>query len=276
VKIHLYALCWNDRKMLDFFFRHYDPWVDRYHIFDDGSTDGTREYLARRDDVVLRDLHHGDPESFVHSAQLFNNSCWKPSAGIADWVVMTNIDEHLHHPEMATYLAEALEKGVTVVPGLGFQMITEVFPPEHAVLWRDCRLGAPWVKMCKVGIFRPDRVTEINFDIGRHKARPEGDVRYPERDEVLNLHYKYLGVSGTQRRHEELNERLKSGDRAQGWARKYQWNEDMLLQHFEEFRSQLVDISTLEELHVNYPAPRWWREQPARRRKKKWYHRILG
>ena len=30
--------------MLAFFFRHYDPWVDRYVIYDDGSTDGSLEY----------------------------------------------------------------------------------------------------------------------------------------------------------------------------------------------------------------------------------------
>ena len=27
--VHLYTLCWNEAEMLPYFFRHYDPWVDR-------------------------------------------------------------------------------------------------------------------------------------------------------------------------------------------------------------------------------------------------------
>ena len=38
--VHLYTICWDEADMLGFFFRHYDSWVDRYVIYDDGSTEG--------------------------------------------------------------------------------------------------------------------------------------------------------------------------------------------------------------------------------------------
>jgi hypothetical protein len=34
VEIDIYALCWNEADLLSFFFRHYDPIVSRYFIFD--------------------------------------------------------------------------------------------------------------------------------------------------------------------------------------------------------------------------------------------------
>ncbi len=40
-EVHLYALCWNDRRMLPHFFKHYGCLVDRFCIFDNGSTDGS-------------------------------------------------------------------------------------------------------------------------------------------------------------------------------------------------------------------------------------------
>ena len=43
--VHLYAQCWNDEWILPFFFRHYDGLVERYVIYDDGSTDGTLALL---------------------------------------------------------------------------------------------------------------------------------------------------------------------------------------------------------------------------------------
>src|SRR4029450_5864723 len=44
-RVHLYATCWNEIRLLGFFFRHYDPVVQRYVIFDDGSTDGSLDLL---------------------------------------------------------------------------------------------------------------------------------------------------------------------------------------------------------------------------------------
>lgn len=268
MRIHLHALCWNDRRMLDFFFRHYEPWVDCFFILDDHSTDGTREYLQARPDVVLGNLERIDPHSWVRSAQHIYNTAWKQSIGEAEWVVVTDIDEHLHHPTIRDYLPDLLVQGVTVVPALGYQMITEDFPSPDSVLWRDYRLGVPWAKMSKVGIFRPHRIRETNYTVGRHKAQFEGEIFLPERDEVVNLHYKYLGIDYTQMRHKALASGLRPVDRAKGWGAQYDWDEGQLRANFERFRSALVDIAEVDH-HAEHGEPRWWR----RPRRANWWRR---
>ena len=45
MRVHFYALRWNDARRLGFFFRHYNPFVTRYTIFDGGSDDGNLEIL---------------------------------------------------------------------------------------------------------------------------------------------------------------------------------------------------------------------------------------
>ena len=45
VIIHLHATCWNEERMLPFFFRYYDRFVDRYFIHDNQSSDGSIEIL---------------------------------------------------------------------------------------------------------------------------------------------------------------------------------------------------------------------------------------
>ena len=35
MRVHLYSICWNDARILPYFFRHYDSLVDRYVIYDD-------------------------------------------------------------------------------------------------------------------------------------------------------------------------------------------------------------------------------------------------
>lgn len=258
MRVHLHTLCWNDRRMIDFFFRHYEPWVDCFYILDDGSTDGTREYLEARQDVVLGDVTRIDSDSWVRSAQHIYNNDWKRSVGEADWVVVANIDEHLHHPSMRDYLAHLLDEGVTVVPALGYQMISDKLPAPDSILWRDCRMGAPSRDMSKTGIFRPERIRETNYGPGRHEQSIEGEVVLPMCDEVVNLHYKYLGVSETRARHKAQAARLGATDWANRWGYHYGWTLEELQAYFDQFKSALVDVTSADH-HQAHPEPRWWR-----------------
>src|ERR1700674_4922379 len=109
--IHLYAQCWNDCWTLPFFFRHYDSWVDRYFFYDDNSTDGTLAILRAHDRVQVSRFKRSFPDSFVLSEQMFSNQCWKQSRDVADWVIVTDVDEHLYHPQGAEYLARCAVEG---------------------------------------------------------------------------------------------------------------------------------------------------------------------
>ena len=100
MSVDLYTVCWNEVDMLGFFFRHYDSWVDRYFVYDDGSTDGSLDLLARHPRVEVRRFEHTDPDSFVLSHQAFHNTVWKESRGQADWVVITALDEHLSREDV--------------------------------------------------------------------------------------------------------------------------------------------------------------------------------
>jgi Glycosyl transferase family 2 len=100
-RVHLYTICWDEADMLGFFFRHYDPWVDRYVVFDDGSTDGSLAILSNHPKVELRAFARSDEDSFCLSHKAMQDEVWKESRSTADWVVVTAIDEHLQVPGRA-------------------------------------------------------------------------------------------------------------------------------------------------------------------------------
>src|SRR5947209_6450977 len=128
MEIHLYALCWDDADMLPFFFRHYDPIISKYFIFDDCSTDDSPTILQSHPKVELIPFLRSDPDSFTLSELSLTDECWKRSRGQADWVLVIDIDEHLYHPDLPALLRRYRDDGITIVPALGYQMISERFP----------------------------------------------------------------------------------------------------------------------------------------------------
>ena len=187
MKIDLYARCWNESDMLPFFFLHYDKLVQRYIIYDDASTDNSQEILRRNPKVELRPTPpYSDPQSRISSALSLQETCWRESRGSADWVIVTDIDEHLYHPNINWYLARCRRKGVTIIPALGYQMLSEQFPEHERLLCQSLTKGACAKFYSKLNIFSPDAIDALNYTPGRHKAAPTGHVVLPARDELLD------------------------------------------------------------------------------------------
>jgi hypothetical protein len=240
IRVHLYALCWNEARLLPFFFDHYDPVVDRYFIFDNGSTDGSLDLLRNHSKVTLGEFEVQGP-SFVQAAQEFYNHCWKPSRGQADWVIICNIDEHLYHPDLRRYLASLLPRISLVIPE-GFDMISEAFPSLDRSLREQVPMGRRDPLLDKPQLFRPDRIRETNFEPGRHTADTSWRVRWLRTSEVKLLHYKFLGLDYYVSRLGELRQGLGRYDIARGWGFQYLWDEQRKREEFHKVQKEAILI----------------------------------
>jgi len=239
-RIHLYALCWNEARMLPFFFRHYDSIVDWYFIFDNGSTDGSLELLKKHPKVSVAAFTVEGP-SFVLAAVDFYNQSWKQSRGQAEWVIVCNIDEHLYRPDLRAYLG-SLPEQVTLIIASGYEMVSEIFPAANVVLSDHIRTGIRYEFYDKPAIFRPDSITEINFIPGRHEAAPEGMVATPLSREVKLLHYKCLGSEYLVSRSNELRQGLREMDLARGWGHQYVWDDAKKQDYFRRVKEGAVQV----------------------------------
>lgn len=228
MKVHAYANCWNEARMLPFFMRHYSPFVDKFIINDDGSTDGSVEYLKAQDKVELIQRDRGGT-SYIEQSRIFFNEAWKESRAKADWIITCNIDEHIFHKDIAEYLHHCLLNGITILPALGYEMVSLEFPLTQGRLCDQVRLGARSEMMHnKIMAFNPQAIEDVNFSIGRHGAHPSGTVVYPSTVKLKLLHYKFLGLDYTVQRYIELSTGLSLTDIANGYGCQYTWDRDKI------------------------------------------------
>ena len=266
IRVHVYALCWNERRMLPYFLSHYRSIAERFVVFDDGSDDGSVEYLLGFDDVEVRPFAN-DGDSFVEAERELYEHCWKECRGHADWVITPNVDEHLYHADFSGLLKKYRTKGITAVPALGYQMVSDSFPDTSGRLCDVVRRGMPWNMMNKLLVFDPNAIESIGFGLGIHDASPVGRVAYPGRDELRLLHFKYLGLPYLIARRAELGSRLKSADVERGLGIKYLRSESKTRAAFEEVTRNAVTAvgpgsAPLEE----HGTERWWRVSPGAER----------
>ena len=114
--------------------------------------------------------------------------------------------------------------------------------------------------MNKLSVFNPDFIVDTGFGVGRHSAVPIGRVHLPPRDELMLLHYKYLGFERTLARHREECGGLGATDLANQWGIQYLWDAPRLRSEWEGFAARALDVSASDFKPWEMPArERHWR-----------------
>jgi len=230
--------------MLPHFFRHYDDLVDRYFIFDNGSSDGTLDMLAAHGRVQTAPFAIED-DSFVETERRLSDIIWQASRGIADWVIIVDVDEHLHHPDLRGYLHGCAREGVTAIMAVGYEMVASVFPTGDVRLSETIARGVPSHFETKPCVFNPAAITETNFSYGRHCADLSGRVVWPNDREVLLLHYKQLGLGYVTSRSQELGTKFPERDVKKGFGLRYRYSTDMIAAEFTRLMALAAPIPQL-------------------------------
>ena len=207
--------------MLPFFFRHYDQFVEKYFVYDNGSTDRSISMLQEHGSVEITHFDV-DGDSFVEEEIRLGDTMWRGSD--ADWVIVTDIDEHIYHRDLLKYLNHCKTQCITAIQSIGFEMISRSFPRGDRPLVDLVTQGVRSLGHDRLCIFDPKAITETNFEPGRHGANPQGRVVWPPYPEVLLLHFKQLGVKYPIARSAELRKGLKSRDIEKGWGTHYTWS----------------------------------------------------
>jgi hypothetical protein len=240
--------------MLPFYMSHYAAFADEIFIADDGSTDGSLDYLSQFPQVTVSRFENSG-NSFVEAAQAHNDQCWKNSRGKADWVILCNVDEHVYHPRMREYLEQATKAGVNSLPAIGYDMVSDDFPDDDGKS-RLCELvtrGITSKAYTKLSFFNPNAFEEMNFGPGRHKLEPVGNVVGVSTVSLKMLHFKFMGPEYVIERHALLGARLKEGDIQNDYGSHYFKPAEEVYERVAFMKERAVNVLEAKEYVVGTP-----------------------
>jgi dolichol-phosphate mannosyltransferase len=103
VRVLIAIPVFNERKYVEHVLRRVRSFHDDILLIDDGSSDGTGEYLASRSDIHL--IRH--PENRGYGQSLIDAFAWADRRGY-DWVITMDCDEQ-HEPERIPDFLRAIE-----------------------------------------------------------------------------------------------------------------------------------------------------------------------
>jgi hypothetical protein len=221
LKVHLYTLCYNEIKLLPFAVDYWKTIADQVFVLDNGSTDGSVEYLKTVPNVHVVNFTSDGFNDDIHKR--LKNEVWKASRGKADFVVVCDLDEFMYSPRgIRNTLKDMKRRGYTICKPIGYNMVSETFPEKsEKLLWEVCSNGFRDKTFDKVTIFNPNEISEMKYGPGAHLCSPRGNVVWYDDKDVYLLHYKWLSLQYVLDRYKEYSERMSKINIEKKWGVQY-------------------------------------------------------
>lgn len=227
MKTTLYFINWNDSFYLPFIKKHYSHFCHRIVMYDNYSTDNSREIAKNLGFEVVLFGKEGELNDKEYLE--VKNNCWKNNTD--DWVIVCDADEFLWHPYILNFLVAAKIEKKTIINTKGFNIFSQYLPKEDIM---EIKKGLQDNNYSKRVIFNPKEITEINYVYGCHVSNPTGNIKYYYADFTL-FHYRNIG--GPQRlidRHAIYRDRMSEINKRLGLGIHYRQTDEQRLKDWQE------------------------------------------
>ena len=250
-KIHVYVLCWNEIDILPFCVDYWKQYAEKVIVYDNGSDDGSIEFMSEFPWIEVR---HYDSDGVDDSIYIeIKNTCWKESCGIADFVVVGDMDECIYSPVLFQELDYMKENNMTICGPVQYSLKGDNYPKYedgkflHEIITRAHLQKSNHSSWCnttgKLMLFNPNEIKEINYTPGCHTANPIGNIRLYDKERIFCIHInKGFGVEYNIQRKRILQNRLSQNNKKRGYAIHYSYSDERIRREYAESVARSVNI----------------------------------
>ena len=246
--VDIYTICWNEMSIAPFVVDYWKRVARHVYVFDNGSNDGTVEFLNQFDWITIK---HFDSEGFNDGIHAYiKNNCWKGSD--ADWVWVSDFDECPYSEDFKEDAKWLDDNGYSIVFPQWVEVISTTNVPEYQAgkMLHELVDGAIATKgdinnPTKVLFFKPSKIDEINYSVGSHYCNSIGDIKMCQK--LNTIHFKNLGINYLLNRYGKYRERLSEWNKRNNCGYHYLFDDDKQIKRFEE---NLKNIKPIKDLLI--------------------------
>ena len=243
MRIEVFTFCWNEMAVLPFAVDYWRRYASHVTVFDNGSTDGSLEFMQQHSDLVT--IEHFETGNQINDQLLLDmkNDAWKQAQGKADLVIMADMDEMLIPAEGE--LQRMLDEGCTVCTPRWYTMMSDAVPVHKSGKYlhqiRPYAVESPG----KAILFDPNKINSMNYTPGAHQCQPEGYVKWFDGD-IYCLHTDHnFSLQNKIERYKQMYARMSDINKRKGWGIHYGFKEDHLREWWLQTWQQTVDFNAI-------------------------------
>lgn len=236
IKVDVFTLCYNEMDIIPFVIDYWKRFARHVYVFDNGSTDGSVEYLNEFGWISVMPFY-SDGLNDARYLDIKNNA-WKISD--ADFVVVCDMDECLYHEDIMGVLQYMKDNNQSISPTAFLNTVSIDFheKPADGTLYHEID-GVRISNNVKLGdkclLFNPRMISEISYEPGAHICHPAGNVLLYDRqneDPIMTVHIKNLSLNKTLERLHMYRSRLSDINKINKWGGHYEYSDDKVKKDF--------------------------------------------
>jgi len=191
MQVYIFILCYNEQVLLPHTIKHYKKYIPNCNItiYDNESTDNSVEIAKKLGCEVIS----WSSNNKINDDKYKNikNNCWKHLKN--GWVIVCDMDEFLCVKEEDLINEQKQKKTILQVKGMN--MVGESKKLDVSDIDNLHTITKSYYNnwISKNCCFLREHISEMNYNLGAHKCRPEGTIFYSKRL-YINKHFDCLGL----------------------------------------------------------------------------------
>lgn len=250
MKIDLYTLCYNEMDILPFVIDYWKRFVSKAYVFDNGSTDGSIEYLKQYDWIEVIPFKTEGQNDYVQA--LIKNNCWKSFK--ADFVCVCDMDELIYSEDLEKELQYMKDNCYNVLGCKWYALCNDTKPPytEGKLLHELCDkfymqdINRTHPHLGKFMIFDPNRISDMGYSVGCHIANPKPLFKLYVSDKVYAIHInKGFGVDYFCAKRKRMNDNLSKENKQGGLCFEYGFGYEKNKEEYLNYQKNSVNLNDI-------------------------------
>ena len=260
MKIWVYTLCYNEMKILPYIAKYWERYADKVIVYDNGSNDGSQEFLQTLSFVELRHFESDGFNDLINKN--IKNNAWKEARERdVDFVQVCDLDEVLYSPIDVKAVCQAMkDKNVDVWRSHWIEVVGENLPTNiNKDLYHKSEgfygvdKGLPYGEWsrAKFCLFNPKSIAETNFIEGCHKAdfkkfnNEKPLIARVAGNKMVVLHFNKLGFDYLRYKYSRAKARLSELNKIMKWGLEYTETDDQIKLELNNLLQNKQNISEL-------------------------------